>query len=993
MEYSFATPLLLRMPVKKPSDYSDDRQSFLDETFFRSALYLATPAFFRVLEKHEFQTGRLSEREQVTLQKYINRYCFRPTPFGLFSSVTLTEWINGPANTDAGVWMVHFQADQTFQTVLGGELLKGELMEGATYTGNPSIYRALNEYRFFRTSLDESQKQREYLLQSIAFSGMLKDLINWCGEGRTLKEISAFIMQAANCPPGEASAYAEFLTDAQLLVNCFRQNITGPGYLERLLSQPQLQRSPRSKELERVLDSLPEAGAEPGTISSLNKQLQSLVKGDQVNDQLSVVLERHLTNAGLDSRYWSSLNDGITALNALSPPDELPAMERFIQSFQQHFEGQTLPLLMALDPETGIGYQQEAPEKNNPLLETLHIPYKTGSVSLVNWTAAQRLLLRCWLRDKNGQNTIIHISEEDLQSLSEPEQELLGMSVLFRISGDHVYLENAGGINAPALMGRFTMIGEPVAKATREMTEQLENLNPNLIFAELLHLTDPHVDNVNQRRTLYVFELPVTAVSTLPAGRQLELSDLYVRIEQNKVVLFSKKHGKPVIPRLSSAYNHGLNKLPIFRFLADLPYQYGRSNLGLDLRYYFPGQPIYPRVVYKNAILCLATWVVSGAELESLQHPDPVQSVKAFKRISQQLSLPVYFFLTEGDQQLVFNQVREQEIYFFCQCVRQKDEVVLREFLPQNEVRQYNAYLLPVKPMKFPVAGTRKTAPNKRLQRKFMPGSEWLYLKIYAPRLGAARLLLRLQPLLRKRYTHGKVSKWFFIRYEDHAPHIRLRLKIAPESISEVLLNFKNKLEDRIEQHVIREYQIDMYNRELERYAAGGIEQAEDVFWASSELVLHFIDGHHYDLSGNAHLFALYSTRVILTAFISDPEQQLAFMLASYEQFLPEFAPGKVKVELDKKYRELSTGIDATLQQKDPALLSGSVKAGKRFQAILKDVSASIATENEERLSYLRSIIHMHLNRLFADEPRKQEMATYYLLYKYGLSQKGRQKR
>jgi uncharacterized protein YeeX (DUF496 family) len=56
-------------------------------------------------------------------------------------------------------------------------------------------------------------------------------------------------------------------------------------------------------------------------------------------------------------------------------------------------------------------------------------------------------------------------------------------------------------------------------------------------------------------------------------------------------------------------------------------------------------------------------------------------------------------------------------------------------------------------------------------------------------------------------------------------------LKVNPEMISEILLAFKTKLEDRIQQHVIREFQIDVYNRELERYAAGGIENTENGFF------------------------------------------------------------------------------------------------------------------------------------------------------------------
>jgi lantibiotic biosynthesis protein len=99
-----------------------------------------------------------------------------------------------------------------------------------------------------------------------------------------------------------------------------------------------------------------------------------------------------------------------------------------------------------------------------------------------------------------------------------------------------------------------------------------------------------------------------------------------------------------------------------------------------------------------------------------------------------------------------------------------------------------------------------------------------------------------------------------------------------------------------------------------------------------------------------------------------------------------------VKVELDKKYRELAPAIQAIFKSQDPSLMSGSIKAGKDFNKALNAVNESIAPEDENRILYLRSIIHLHLNRIFTDEPRKQEMITYFLLYKYLLSVKGRNK-
>jgi hypothetical protein len=96
---------------------------------------------------------------------------------------------------------------------------------------------------------------------------------------------------------------------------------------------------------------------------------------------------------------------------------------------------------------------------------------------------------------------------------------------------------------------------------------------------------------------------------------------------------------------------------------------------------------------------------------------------------------------------------------------------------------------------------------------------------------------------------------------------------------------------------------------ELERYAAGGIENTEGFFWASSELVLHYLRQQKRKVNTSTHTFALCSSLSIIRAFIPDPDEQLKFTLLSFQQFLPEFADRSFKVDLDKKCRELSPGI------------------------------------------------------------------------------------
>lgn len=79
MTYTITEQLLLRMPVKSPRDYFMEQQHFLNDSFFLAAVRVATPAFYQSLKRHDFHFLSLTEKELITMQKYINRYCFRPT--------------------------------------------------------------------------------------------------------------------------------------------------------------------------------------------------------------------------------------------------------------------------------------------------------------------------------------------------------------------------------------------------------------------------------------------------------------------------------------------------------------------------------------------------------------------------------------------------------------------------------------------------------------------------------------------------------------------------------------------------------------------------------------------------------------------------------------------------------------------------------------------------------------------------------------------------
>jgi hypothetical protein len=382
--YFFAEHLLLRMPANSWDTYHFDGQGHLNNLYFNAALYIASPLFYNCLEQKNFQYAELSEKEQLTLQKYLNRFCFRPTPFGLFAGVTLIRWgeqsgfdLNAIRPEDAIII-----PDQACVLKIAEELFQNEMKSEGLYEPNPTIYRLLEELRFISTEIDKQDHLRRYLLQSTDYSKVLKGISLFCKVPKSREEMVKEICRLANCTLAIGEDYFEFLIQEQLFVQRYRPNINGPGYLGLLLDHDSLAIKPsvRTLELNQILDGLKTAKViNASWFKQINNRLSESIApapGNAKPNHLQVILNRKIDSGTLDMSYKKMISDGLFALNKLCPEETVTGMVQFVKAFQRNFEGQTLDLLYALDPEVGIGYSIMAPAKENDLLETLNISPK-----------------------------------------------------------------------------------------------------------------------------------------------------------------------------------------------------------------------------------------------------------------------------------------------------------------------------------------------------------------------------------------------------------------------------------------------------------------------------------------------------------------------------------------------------------------------------------------------------------------------------------------
>jgi thiopeptide-type bacteriocin biosynthesis protein len=282
------------------------------------------------------------------------------------------------------------------------------------------------------------------------------------------------------------------------------------------------------------------------------------------------------------------------------------------------------------------------------------------------------------------------------------------------------------------------------------------------------------------------------------------------------------------------------------------------------------------------------------------------------------------------------------------------------------------------------------------VKEEYILGSKWLYLKLYCnPSIANDLLVKKLFPLLQK-FDNGKLLSWFFIRYRDSGYHIRLRLKVKEEFIGPVLILLKKRLEGSVHYHLIREYQADTYRREMERYGPDIINLVEGFFYGSSELIIRYVKITRLkSFSNTYHSLAFVSVVHLLNSFLPDLNIQINFLEQIVQTFYSEFSSDKtLKIELDQKYREIKKEIAELLNNKVYYEKLNLGRWSDMFAFKLQEVlNATVNFTPKRKNQLLADLIHMHLNRLFVDRQRNQELIIYYCIFKYQVSMKAMSKK
>jgi thiopeptide-type bacteriocin biosynthesis protein len=409
-------------------------------------------------------------------------------------------------------------------------------------------------------------------------------------------------------------------------------------------------------------------------------------------------------------------------------------------------------------------------------------------------------------------------------------------------------------------------------------------------------------------------------------------------------------------------------------------------------------------------VLASASWNVGKDELKRLGASRGTKRFRTVQSWRSERRLPRLIVLADGDNQLPIDLSNTLSVESFVSLVKDRDGARLIEMFPGPddlcargpEGRFLHELIVPFVRTAVARADTpsvssveqKKRPPAAPALRSFLPGSEWLYAKLYTGVATADRLLLEIvAPLVKEALDSKAADRWFFIRYGDPDRHVRVRFHGVPERLWREVLPALHAVTGPLAiDGRLRKVQVETYEREIERYGGPeGIELAERFFQADSEAVLEILEMLEEGDAGADERWRLAFRGIdaLIDDFGFAPPERLALLGSARREYGKEFrADENVKRGLGDRFRKESKSLELLLDpahEEESPLAPGLAVLRRRSDRLAPLIRDLEACGRDGRLtqplaSIARSYVHMHVNRMLRSAQRAQEFVLYDFL-------------
>lgn len=494
--------------------------------------------------------------------------------------------------------------------------------------------------------------------------------------------------------------------------------------------------------------------------------------------------------------------------------------------------------------------------------------------------------------------------------------------------------------------------------------------------------------------------------------RSIDLSDIYMYIDKNNQIKFI--YGKTMEELefvISNMYN--LDGLPHeLRILYDLTEKQKCSITSFPASIYHLVNKMNnhcPRIEYKNIIIMPECWKLDkNIFKKNNKLVDFTEFRLLYEKYKEKYNIPSVISAGPMDQKLVLNTKNSMHLKLLYDLILHDNDTILFEhFFIQNESLIKNGFgenfsnevifeLIKKEKHKEKQHIYDISIPlieqNAIKETKELPFKNWISLKLYFDKIHQDACLSKILEWINKNFDKNIINYFFYLRYEDPSPHLRLRFNV--NNISNIIY-IKQMIEYFDNQNILNDCVIDTYFPEIERY--GGIEcihYAEVLFSADSYFSIHILR------LINTHSISFNKIEAYFISILH-MIKELHLSLDDVVIFLDDY-------RLDKRLKDNYNNflqnlneilcfdeniLDLNKSERGIQFLSESQLRMPEYKNYWNILENKYDLESKWRIKYaFVSILHMHFNRLIGID-RQLENNLLGMIRKYVYSINMRRKK
>ncbi|WP_441248174.1 lantibiotic dehydratase [Kitasatospora sp. McL0602] len=843
-------------PAARERQMTDYLREVADDPWLREAIEVSSPPLAGVLERVRAGTAlplKRLERAVHSVTGYVLRSSTRPTPFGLLAGVARCEFGD---RTEATVGTAHTKAvsaDRAWVWAYTEE-----------HIGVPEVYRNMR-VQFNNLCFRRGDR---VVLPWVA-SGSRTEFEKNHGRRRevTLRVTPLIdqVVSLANAPLGFADLTAEVirrfprLTQAQsegFLLTLVRQDFLVCDF-RPTQNTVDAGRSPLSGRLGGLDRILSDYAAKPiGEGEAEWRSAKAAVQNISPSQEPAIAVHLNVdARITLPASVREEAEAAAGLLRGLATPSAGPEhLREYHHAFLDRYgTDRTVPLMTLLDPHAGLdapaGYRSPPSSRHlsDPLLESS----PTGAANL---DSSRELhlgaLMQAALRD--GRREVV-LTDDDVERLAYPDTpsptdsldlcfEVIARSDSALDSGDYFLALSpfSGSNRAGSMMGRFArqLDAEADLRALATQSGAEGAIHAQVFFQP----SEPRSLNVSSVPRLLEHVIPVGVIPAGEDGGVIDPRDLAVGATPERLVLVRSSDGTEVVPVIPHVLHLSGRAPNVVRFLAEIGASGQQQFRSWDWGRRLKTLAYLPRIRRGRTILSPARWRPPADLLEaSVSWHEWCARLTSWR---EECRVPERIQIAVGDRRLALDLSADLHRRLLRRELDRSPQAIVFESLTElhgsmgwlgghacevtlplwGSARQRTASL----PVDDPTV--RRTEPPLHV-----PGGNWLYAKLYAlEEVHDSLLAGHLRNLLED--VGDVVDQWFFIRYRDPEPHIRLRLHGASRDLnSTVLPTLGRWAEAAHRSRLIRGMTLDTYVPEEARYGgAKALRLAEELFAADS---------------------------------------------------------------------------------------------------------------------------------------------------------------